>query len=193
MTITQYITETEEFQSSMNLVIRETIFPMHTADAYSCFLNFTLKDVSESEINANPNYVFQLAFYTSRRMKQRASKADLAWPSELSKKESIICKLQMMTDQISIILSALDPGDASRLVNGSVPGAIDPDIEDYVVLARSLKSFINSVASDLYAHKYIPGGDKWPGIDPRAALVLNSTNICLKNSFKEIINKNLVH
>ena len=99
----------------------------------------------------------------------------------------------MMTDQISIILSALDPGDASRLVNGSVPGAIDPDIEDYVVLARSLKSFINSVASDLYAHKYIPGGDKWPGIDPRAALVLNSTNICLKNSFKEIINKNLVH
>lgn len=193
MTITQYFEEPEEFQQSINAVLRETIFPMHTPDAYSCFLNFPLKDVSESEINANPNYVFQLAFYTSRRMKQRAQKADIAWPSELSKKESIICKLQMMTDQISIILSALDPGDATRLVNNSVAGAIDPDVEDYVVLARSLKSFINSVASDLYAHKYVPGGEKWPGIDPRAALVLNSTNVCLKNSFKEIINKNLVH
>ena len=50
MTITQYFTESEEFQNSMNLVIRETTFPMHTEDAYSCFLNFPLKDVSESDV-----------------------------------------------------------------------------------------------------------------------------------------------
>ena len=192
MTITQYFTESEEFQNSMNLVIRETTFPMHTEDAYSCFLNFPLKDVSESEVNANPNYVFQLAFYTSRRLKQRAQNSSIQWPAELSKKESIICKLQMMEDQMNIILSALDPGDITRLVQNTVAGAIDPDVEDYIILAKSLKSFIRSVASELYAHKYIPGGDKWPGIDPRAALVLNSTNLCLKNSFKTIVNKNLV-
>lgn len=191
MTIEQYITESEEFQNSMNLVIRETTFPMHTTYAYDCFLTFALAD--EINPSGRPNYVFQLAFYISRRMKQRAMKTDISWPPELSKKESIICKLQMMTDQISIILSTLDPGDATRLVNNSVAGAIDPDIEDYIVLAKSLKSFIKSVVSELYAHKYIPDGDKWPGIDPRAALILNSTNICLKNSFKQIINKNLVH
>jgi hypothetical protein len=192
MTITQYFTESEEFQNSMNLVIRETTFPMHTEDAYSCFLNFPLKDVSESEVNANPNYVFQLAFYTSRRLKQRAQNSSIQWPTELSKKESIICKLQMMEDQMNIILSALDPGDVTRLVQNKVAGAIDPDVEDYIILAKSLKSFIRSVASELYAHKYTPGGERWPGIDPRAALVLNSTNICLKNSFKTIVNKNLV-
>jgi hypothetical protein len=192
MTIKQYFEEPEEFQKSINAVLRETTFPMDTADAYSCFLNYPLKDVSESEVKANPNYIFQLAFYTNRRLKQRAQNSSIAWPSELSKKESIICKLQMMEDQINIILSALDPGDVTRLVNGSVAGSIDPDVEDYVILAKSLKSFIRSVASELYAHKYIPGGDKWPGIDPRAALVLNSTNLCLKNSFKPIVNKNLV-
>ena len=91
--------------------------------------------------------------YKLARFDARNAKPEIQWPKDLSKKELVLCKLNMI-----------------HLLFSEATSSSDESIKDIV---NMFISFIADVKSDIYRHKSSIEAPKWAGLAPDVAELLN--------------------
>lgn len=123
--------------------------------------------------------LWDIEFYYKRRYKEREKNPNISWPTNLSKKEQVICKV----DMIKTLLES-----SATTLNGKVQ--IDmhemSEVEhDQLTFINAMIMFCKSVEKDIYKHKSSIDGPKWSGIPSDAAAILNVLYKPLVKSFQK--------
>ena len=111
-------------------------------------------------------HMLSIDWYYNQRFKEREKKPEISWPSKLSKKEEVVCKLTMMQTML----------DASN--RNSV-------IEDNTKVTFMLSVFIKSAIKEVYKHKSSLDGPKFVGIPEDIAQIINAFYPGLIKSFRK--------
>ena len=158
MTLEQYRNLSKEDQESLMSMIRDIEYP--TPNKYP----FNFRDIE---------------FYYKKRYKEREKNTNISWPANLSKKEQVICKIDMMRTLL----------EASA---HSYSGKVQIDMHEMtrdegqqLELINLMIMFCNSVEKEIYRHKSSIDGPKWAGIPSDAAAMLNVLYKPLVKSFQK--------
>ena len=158
MTLEQYRNLSKEDQESLMSMIRDIEYP--TPNKY-------------------PFNFWDIEFYYKKRYKEREKNTNISWPANLSKKEQVICKIDMMRTLL----------EASA---HSYSGKVQIDMHEMtrdegqqLELINLMIMFCNSVEKEIYRHKSSIDGPKWAGIPSDAAAILNVLYKPLVKSFQK--------
>lgn len=111
-------------------------------------------------------HMLSIDWYYNQRFKEREKKPEISWPSKLSKKEEVVCKLSMMQTMLQ------DSFNKSQ------------DLENTKV-THMLLTFIKSAIAEVYRHKSSLDGPKFSGIPEDIAQVINAFYPGLIKSFRK--------
>ena len=158
MTLEQYRNLSKEDQESLMSMIRDIDYPVP---------------------NKYPFNFWDIEFYYKKRYKEREKNTNISWPANLSKKEQVICKIDMMRTLL----------EASA---HSYSGKVQIDMHEMtrdecqqLELINLMIMFCNSVEKEIYRHKSSIDGPKWAGIPSDAAAMLNVLYKPLVKSFQK--------
>jgi hypothetical protein len=127
----------------------------------------TLQNMDYPVLNKYPFNYWDIEFYYKKRYKEREKNTNISWPANLSKKEQVICKIDMMRTLLEGLALCLD-------------GKVQIDMHemsaaehDQLTFINAMIMFCNSVEKEIYKHKSSIDGPKWAGIPSDAAAILN--------------------
>ena len=108
--------------------------------------------------------IFDLDMYIEFRKRDRVSNsADTgrAWPENLSRKETALCKINMIRTLYTLCMA-------------SQPDSFD--LKEHANVGNYTKRIIDDIEKSVYKWQWSKDkpGEKWPGLDPVAALILNN-------------------
>jgi len=149
MTLEQYRNLSEVERQEALLLLKQTEFEVPVLDR---------KEFSIDMLSVD--------WYYRQRFKEREKKPEISWPSKLSKKEEVVCKLTMMQ-------TILEASHRTSLT------------EDNMRYTMSLISFIKSSIKEVYRHKSSLDGPKFGGIPEDVAQVINAFYPNLMKSFRK--------
>jgi hypothetical protein len=139
----------------------------------------TLQNMDYPVPNKHPLNYWDIEFYYKKRYKEREKNTNISWPANLSKKEQVICKIDMMRTLL----------EASA---HSYSGKVQIDMHEMtrdegqqLELINLMIMFCNSVEKEIYRHKSSIDGPKWAGIPSDAAAMLNVLYKPLVKSFQK--------
>lgn len=129
-----------------------------------------------------PEYLFKLDYYINQRNLQRNPK----WRSELSKKEIVLCKINLLKDvmlyvnQVNVKSTTTDQANYHEIIDiiNNCLKLISNEIFSY----DTLKTKPASPEDTLMLSYYEP----WPGLGERSANLLNALYKSLLSSYNQI-------
>lgn len=158
MTLEQYRNLSKEDQESLMSMIRDIEYP--TPNKY-------------------PFNFWDIEFYYKKRYKEREKNTNISWPANLSKKEQVICKIDMMRTLLEASAYVLDSKVQIDMHERSAAEG------DQLTFINVMIMFCNSVEKEIYRHKSSIDGPKWAGIPSDAAAMLNVLYKPLVKSFQK--------
>lgn len=111
------------------------------------------------------NDVFDIERYYNMRFEQRKLKPEIAWPKHLSKKEKVLCKLNMVEDILKHTLACTTKSNTSIFKSDTIGIAIH---------------FLKEEKANCYV-------DGWNGISDTSANALNDLYTLLVKSYNEYL------
>jgi hypothetical protein len=139
----------------------------------------TLQNMVYPVPNKYPFNYWDIEFYYKKRYKEREKNTNISWPANLSKKEQVICKIDMMRSLLE---------GSALCFNGKVQidmHEMSAAELDQLTFINVMIMFCNSVEKEIYKHKSSIDGPKWPGIPSDAAAILNVLYKPLAKSFQK--------
>jgi hypothetical protein len=138
-----------------------------------------LRDAEYPTPNKYPLNYWDIEFYYKKRYKEREKSTNISWPANLSKKEQVICKIDMMRTLLEA--SAQSFSGKIQIDMHEMSKAESEQLE----LINVMIMFCNSVEKEIYRHKSSIDGPKWAGIPSDAAAILNVLYKPLVKSFQK--------
>ena len=126
MTLEQYRNLSKEDQESLMSMIRDIEYP--TPNKY-------------------PFNFWDIEFYYKKRYKEREKNTNISWPANLSKKEQVICKIDMMRTLLEASAYVLDSKVQIDMHERSAAEG------DQLTFINVMIMFCNSVEKEIYRHK----------------------------------------
>jgi hypothetical protein len=139
----------------------------------------TLQNMVYPVPNKYPFNYWDIEFYYKKRYKEREKNTNISWPTNLSKKEQVICKIDMMRSLLE---------GSALCFNGKVQidmHEMSAAELDQLTFINVMIMFCNSVEKEIYKHKSSIDGPKWAGIPSDAAAILNVLYKPLVKSFQK--------
>ena len=123
--------------------------------------------------------LWDIEFFYKKRYREREKNPNISWPANLSKKEQVICKIDMMRTLLESSATSFN-------------GKVQIDMHEMSAAEHDQLTFINvmivfckSVEKEIYKHKSSLDGPKWAGIPSDAAAILNVLYKPLVKSFQK--------
>ena len=139
----------------------------------------TLQNMDYPVPNKHPLNYWDIEFYYKKRYKEREKNTNISWPANLSKKEQVICKIDMMRTLLEASAYVLD---SKVQIDMHERSAVE---SDQLTFINVMIMFCNSVEKEIYRHKSSIDGPKWAGIPSDAAAILNVLYKPLAKSFQK--------
>lgn len=115
-----------------------------------------------------PISLWDIEVYYKKRHRAREQKHNISWPVNLSKKEQVICKIDMICSMLDYSLIEIDNINQRYNIRD-----IPQKNADNFTFINAMKLFCKSIEMDIYAHKSTIDGPRWAGIPSDAATLLN--------------------
>jgi hypothetical protein len=142
-----------------------------------------MSTLEKMEYPASPGLVpislWDIETYYKKRHREREKSTTISWPANLSKKEQVICKIDMIHTMLEYSAYSLS-------------GKVQIDMHEMTAAESDQLTFINamilfckSVERDIYKHKSTIDGPKWAGIASDAASLLNLLFKPMMKSFQK--------
>ena len=144
------------------------------------FIMTTLQDM-EYPVPSNliTRNLWDIEHYYKKRFKEREKNSNISWPANLSKKEQVICKIDMMQ---TLLEASAHSFDGKVQIDMHEMSAVE---HDQLTFINVMLMFCKSVEKEIYKHKSSLDGPKWAGIPSDAAAILNVLYKSLVKSFQK--------
>ena len=123
--------------------------------------------------------LWDIEFFYKKRFKEREKNSNISWPANLSKKEQVICKIDMMQ---TLLDTSAHSYDGKVQIDMHEMSAAE---SDQLTFINAMIMFCNSIEKEIYKHKSSLDGPKWVGIPSDAAAILNVLYKPLVKSFQK--------
>jgi hypothetical protein len=127
-----------------------------------------------------PISLWDIETYYKKRHREREKNTTISWPTNLSRKEQVICKIDMIRTMLEY--SLIEINNINQKYN--IIDIPQKNADDFTFI-NAMILFCKSVERDIYKHKSTIDGPKWVGIASDAASLLNLLFKPMMKSFQK--------
>jgi hypothetical protein len=120
-----------------------------------------------------PISLWDIETYYKKRHQERKKSPHIPWPVNLSKKEQVICKIDMIRSMLEYSLKV------------ATSNAVPTQNTDEFTFITAMILFCKSIEKDIYSHKSTIDGPRWAGITSDTAKLLNLLFKSMMKSFQK--------